>query len=145
VALRAALSSIAHLAEARLARRAVVGCPSRISWQRLLSLGFCCAVLFPLAVCAAEGGAKKSFDIPAGDAARTLKQFSVQSGAQVIFPEDAIEGAKTNAVKGAFTPSEAIRRLLSGTFLVAAHDRESGSFAVSRIPDPPKETSRPNG
>jgi hypothetical protein len=118
---------------------------SGASWRSVLRLGFYCAVLFPLALRAAEGEAKKSFDIPPGDAVRTLKQFSVQSGSQVIFPEDAIEGAKTNAVKGAFTPSEAIKRLLSGTYLVAAHDRESGSFAVSRIPDPPKEASRPNG
>jgi iron complex outermembrane receptor protein len=94
---------------------------------------------------AADTTARKAFDIPAGEAARAFKQFSVQSGAQVIFPEDAIDGAKTNALKGAFTPAEAMDRLLSGTKLRAAHDRQSGSFAVSRIPDPPKETNRPNG
>jgi hypothetical protein len=110
---------------------------------RLLALWFGCVL--PFAVVAAEGETKKSFNIPAGSASASLKQFSVQSGAQVIFPEDAIAGAKTNAVKGAFTPAEAIERLLSGTYLKASHDRESGSFAVSRVPDPRKETSRPNG
>jgi hypothetical protein len=94
---------------------------------------------------AAEHAAKKAFDIPAGEAAHALKQFSAQSGAQVIFPEDAIEGARTNALKGAFTPAEAMDRLLSGTNLRAAQDRQSGSFAVRRVSDPPKETSRPNG
>lgn len=89
--------------------------------------------------------AKKTFDIPATRAAQALKHFSAQSGAQVIFLEDALEGSRTKALKGAFTPAEAMDRLLAGTKLRAAHDRESGSFAVSRIPDPPKETNRPNG
>lgn len=94
---------------------------------------------------AAENDAKKAFDIPAGNAAHALRQFSVQSGAQVIFLEEALEGARTNALKGAFTPTEAIGRLLYGTRLKAAHDRESGSFAVSRAPVPRKEAAPPNG
>jgi iron complex outermembrane recepter protein len=111
----------------------------------LLAVWLLCIAAFPGATIAAQTGAKKAFDIPAGEAAHALKQFSAQSGSQVIFPENALEGARTKALKGAFTPTEAIDRLLSGTNLRAAHDRESGSFAVSRVPDPPKETRRPNG
>jgi hypothetical protein len=68
-----------------------------------------------------------------------------ESYARLLRAEDAIEGARTKALKGTFTRVEAMERLLSGTDLKAAHDRESGSFAVSRVLDPPKETSRPNG
>ena len=112
---------------------------------RVLAVWLLCAAAFPGAIIASEKAVRKTFNIPAGEAAHALKQFSAQSGSQVIFPENAIEGARTKALKGAFTPTEAIDRLLSGTILRAAHDRESGSFAVSRAPDPPKETRRPNG
>lgn len=94
---------------------------------------------------AADSAGKKSFDIPATEAVIALEQFSAQSGAQVIFPEEAIEGAQTNALKGAFTPAEAIDRLLAGTNLQAAQDRQSGSFAVSRVTHPRRETADPNG
>lgn len=104
-----------------------------------------CAAAGPAPVFAAEHEAKKSFDIPAGDAVGALRRFSVQSGAQVIFPEDLITGARTKPLKGAFTPAEAIARLLEGTDLRAARDQESGSFAVSRVPVSPEESSRPNG
>jgi iron complex outermembrane receptor protein/outer membrane receptor for ferric coprogen and ferric-rhodotorulic acid len=116
----------------------------RIS-PRLLALWSVGVVACPGTISAAETEAKKAFNIPAGAAAYALKQFSIQSGSQVIFPEDAIEGAKTKALKGAFTPAEAMDRLLAGTNLKASQDRESGSFAVSRVADPPKEASRPNG
>ncbi|MGH7946277.1 MAG: STN domain-containing protein [Opitutaceae bacterium] len=104
-----------------------------------------CLLAFPPGISAAETNPKKAFDIPAGDAVVSLKQFSAQSGTQVIYPAAAIQGTRTNALKGAFTAAEAIERLLSGTNLRAARDRESGSFAVSRGLVPRKETARPNG
>ena len=93
----------------------------------------------------AADATKMEFNIPAGRADVALKQFSAQSGTAVIFAEDAIEGTRTNALKGAFTPADALDRLLSGTNLKAAHDAQSGAFAVSRMADRPKETSPPNG
>lgn len=115
-------------------------------YPALLWWSLACLTLFlPRVIGASPGDATKMFDIPAGDAAVSLRTFSMQSGAQVIFPEDAIEGSRTKALKGAFTPMEAIRRLLSGTDLKAAQDRESGSFAVTRASVRRKETSRPNG
>lgn len=98
----------------------------------------------PSALSAAGTGAKKPFDIPAGDAVLALKAFSAQSGAQVIYPEEQIEGAKTRSLKGAFTPLDAIGRLLAGTNLKAAYDQGSGSFAVSRAPGRRKEPDPPN-
>lgn len=112
----------------------------RITAFTVASLALAVALPSPLA--AADAAAKKSFDIPAGSAAATLKQFAAQSGTQVIFPEDAIEGTRTKALKGDYTPAEAIERLLAGTALVAARDEKSGSFAVSS--GPRKEGSGPN-
>lgn len=119
--------------------------PPRFLGLRLCLLPALLAFLVVGASGAAESSVKKPFDIPAGDAVASLKRFSAQSGTQVIFPEDAIEGAKTKAVKGTFTPAEAIDRLLSGTSLTAAQDRESGAFAVTRDPVPRKGTGDPNG
>jgi iron complex outermembrane receptor protein len=108
-------------------------------------------VLFLFALCFASGlalraaeAAKKTFDIPAGNVVASLKLFATQSGTQVIFPEDAIEGARTPALKGDFTPNEAIDRLLTGTNLVAARDAKSGAFAVNRSPGPRKDATDPN-
>jgi len=116
----------------------------RAAWvRRVRSLG-CWCIALPL-LFAAEAQSKKSFNIAAGEVVAALRQFATQSGAQVIFPEDAIEGTTTPAVKGAFTPVEAIERLLSGTNLKAARDQESGSFAVSRTPVPRKVPAPPNG
>jgi iron complex outermembrane recepter protein len=87
---------------------------------------------------------KKPFDIPAGDAVASLKRFSAQAGTPVIFPEDAIEGTRTRAVKGDLTPADAIRRLVAGTSLKVARDQESGAFAVSVDRTPARERSDPN-
>ena len=74
---------------------------------------------------------KKTYDIPAGDAAVALKQFSATSGRETLFAADAVRGVKTAAVKGELTAQEAIDALLSGSGLVATVD-SSGAIAVRR-------------
>ena len=80
--------------------------------------------------------AKKSFDVPAGDAPVSLKQFAQQSGLELLYSAKEIAGAKTNAVKGVFTPREALAKMLNGTKLVATPGKTSGALAVTRAPDP---------
>ena len=48
---------------------------------------------------AADAG-RKSYNLPAGDAAATLKQFSAQSGEQIVYPVAQVTGAKTNVLSG---------------------------------------------
>ena len=79
---------------------------------------------------------KKAFDVPAGDAAATLKQFAQQAGQQVVYPAHDVKGVKTSPVKGEYTLGEALNVMLAGTGLVAAFDEKSSTFAVSRDPDP---------
>src|SRR5882762_3373726 len=62
----------------------------------------------------AEDAPKKSFDIPAGEAFTALKQFLRQSGEQLIYKVDSLEGVKTNAIKGDFTPRDALDRMFAG-------------------------------
>lgn len=79
---------------------------------------------------------KKAFDVPAGDAAVTLKQFAQQAGQQVVYPAHDVKGVKTSPVKGDYTLGEALNVMLAGTGLVAALDEKSSTFAVSRDPGP---------
>ncbi len=108
--------------------------------RRLVIIGLCSFVsIFTLAplVRANDDTGKKSFNIPADSAERTLKSFSDQSGRGVVYVEDAVKGVQTNAVEGQFTPAEALDMLVKGTGLVVSYDATSGAFAVRKAdPDP---------
>ncbi len=74
----------------------------------------------------------RAFNIPAGEAARTLRQFSEQADLDLLFSLDAVGGEFTRAVDGRFTPSEAIAQLLRGTPLRAERHAASGGYAITR-------------
>lgn len=85
------------------------------------------------AVCAfAADAAKKNYQMPAGDAAVTLKRFSEQSGEQLVYPVDAVSGVQTNAVSGELSAREALARLVAGTELRVVQDATTGALAVNR-------------
>lgn len=102
------------------------------------------AVLFHLAsfASAAAPDAKRvAFDIPSATARDSFKQFAAQSGTQVLYAIEVVEAVKTNAVKGEYSPREAIDRMLAGTTL-AAQQTESGAIAVRRSADSEKNVPR---
>lgn len=76
---------------------------------------------------------ERTFDIPAGDAAATLKQFSTQSGEQLLYTPADVAAVKTLPVKGAFTSRAALERMVAGTDLVVAQDRSTGALALRRV------------
>lgn len=71
------------------------------------------------------------FDLPRGDAEVTLKLFAQQSGEEVVYLVDPVRGVQTVAVKGRFTPYEALRQMLAGTPLRLTKDSASGALAVT--------------
>jgi hypothetical protein len=79
----------------------------------------------------AEGG-KRSYELPPGDAAITLRQVSAISGREILFAAEAVRGVRTNSVHGDFTPIEAVARLLTGTVLSVVQDEKTGALAVRR-------------
>lgn len=103
-------------------------------------------VLLPLALALAATAAEatKTFDVPAGEAAETLKQFAQQAGQQVVYPAAEVRGVRTTPVQGDFTVRAGLARLLAGTPLHGEFDERSGTFAVSRAAPPPakKEPAR---
>ena len=76
--------------------------------------------------------APRSFDIPGGDASVTLKQFSLQSEARLLYSVDAVKGVTTNAVQGNLTPREALRRLVADSGLVVTENSADGALTVTR-------------
>ena len=74
--------------------------------------------------------AKKNFDIPAGEALAALKRFLVQSGEQLIYKAESLQGIRTEAVQGSFTAREALERMLSRTALSVAQDEKTGVLAI---------------
>ena len=104
--------------------------------RRNVSVALC--LVAPLVFAAAP--ARKTFDIPAGPAEKTLRTFTEQSGLQVGFPTEITQNVRTNAVKGEMTPAEAINRLLAGTNLVLVTDERTGVSTISRV-----AASDPNG
>ncbi|HJU25968.1 MAG TPA: STN domain-containing protein, partial [Rhodanobacteraceae bacterium] len=77
------------------------------------------AVAAALALCAGVSSAAtlRHFDLPAGEAVKTVQLLARQSGLQVLAPNADLQGVRTNAVSGDFEPIEALRRMLRGTGL----------------------------
>ncbi|HEY3756322.1 MAG TPA: TonB-dependent receptor [Opitutaceae bacterium] len=75
--------------------------------------------------------ATRTFDLPAGPAAQTLKQFADQSQCEIVFSAETVAGTTTNAVQGDLAPDAALDRMLFGTSLYASKDK-TGTFAVLR-------------
>ncbi|MBI4626650.1 MAG: hypothetical protein HY736_25950 [Verrucomicrobia bacterium] len=77
-----------------------------------------------------ERGAKKPFDISAGDAFTAVKRFFAQAGEQLIYKADHLAGVKTNAVQSDFTPREALGRMFFRTALSVRQDEKTGALAI---------------
>ena len=88
------------------------------------------------------------FDIPEGDAPVTLRQFAEQSGVDVLYSADNVEGVRTHSVRGKRTPRQALDEMVAGTDLVITQGKIGGGFAISKDTAKPEKKSdvnkRPN-
>lgn len=115
------------------------------AWSWALSIGLWAAPL----VSAAEASTRY-FDIPAGEAETTLREFAKQSGVQLIYDAQKLSGVRTAGLRGDHTPRAALDSMLAGTRFYAVQDRETGALTVQREtpgPNPPRaaqaESDRP--
>jgi outer membrane receptor protein involved in Fe transport len=106
--------------------------------QRTLSA----ALAFVVLMAHAHSATLRAFDIPADEAARTLKLFSEQSGLTLVADSGVLQGIKTNSVKGQMTSKQAVDQLLAGTALAAIEDPKTGAYVVKRTAAP-AERDRP--
>ena len=98
------------------------------------SVWWACLLFALSAIAGAGAGIPATVDInlPAGEAAETIRQLTAQTGLQVIFRPDSVSGVVTRPVRGSFSPRVALDRLLEDTPLVVVPDSGSGAFAVIR-------------
>lgn len=120
----------------------------RLRQCMLHALLTCVALVCVVATRAASVDVVADYDLPAGDATITLKQFSRISGVQILYPANAVDGVRTNRVSGRFSAREALRRMVEGSALAIVEDAPSGALAVHRRnqagsarPAPPTNTS----
>ena len=99
-----------------------------------------CALAWPAAH-AADG--LRSFDVPAGFAETTLKQFAAQAGMEVLYSTEVARGVRTNAVKGNLVVHEAAKQMLSGTPLYVVNDSRHGVLRIARTPNPNVQRAAP--
>ncbi len=111
----------------------------RIALRRCLGGVFGWALLAGMP--AAENS-RRTYELPAGDAATMLRELSAISGREILFAADAVRGVRTNALRGSFTPFEAVNRLLAGTTLSVVQDEKTGALAVRRERRPPSPKPR---
>jgi outer membrane receptor protein involved in Fe transport len=117
-----------------------------------ISLGAGMGLSLMLPSLSAAEAAARGFDIPAGDAAITLRQFATQAGVQLLYSPDDVGGVATQAVRGEFPPFTALQRMLDRTPLQARQDEKTKAIAISASKSPrgppaparPPDPSRPS-
>ena len=82
------------------------------------------------------------FDLPADAAERSLRRFSRQSGAEVMFASGITKDIRTRGVKGEMTPRDALDAMLKDSGLVVFEDK-SGAFSIRRPGPLPRAAERP--
>jgi iron complex outermembrane recepter protein len=102
------------------------------SLASVLSLLAALGAALPESLAQAPGASRKAFNVTAGDAATEIKEFAKQAAVDVMFPTGQMRGVTTCAVKGEFTPGEALGLMLAGTSFAVIEDPESGALAVKR-------------
>ncbi len=80
----------------------------------------------------AESVDLKRFVIERGLVTDTLREFADQSGAEIIYMFDRIQGVETNRVEGEYTTEEALELLLAETPLVAVRVSGQDTFSIKR-------------
>lgn len=99
-------------------------------------------ILSVTSVFSADGNTRvQPYDIPAGDAVTTLRQFVRISKAQVLYFTDDVRGIRTNAIKGMFPAVDALRFMLDGTALTSSFDATSGAISINRKTAPVTHSS----
>jgi TonB-dependent receptor len=115
----------------------------RLSLGAVVGFGF----LLPSSLSSAEA-ARRTFDIPAGDAATTLKHFATQSSEQLLYSPDDVNGVQTQAVRGEFSSFAALTHMLQRTPLKARQDERTNAISItvsppSRAPPSPAHPQSP--
>jgi len=78
------------------------------------------------------------FDVPAGEAADTLKEAARQADVAFIYTARVARCVKTKAVRGRYTPEQAFARMLEGSPLRAYWHEPAQAFAIRKAKEATK-------
>src|SRR5262245_51189806 len=98
-----------------LARRRRDGARFAIAWALATVSGL--ALSAPAAAQSTSTNAEaaqRDYDIPAQPLSSALLRFAEQSDLQILFAQDELEGHRSRALRGRFTPEAALAELLPG-------------------------------
>ncbi|MBL8271386.1 MAG: TonB-dependent receptor [Steroidobacter sp.] len=84
-----------------------------------------------LAAAAVSAEDLKPVDVPAGDLIAALKTFAKQTGVEVVYRTDRLQGMTTHGVTGTLTPVEAAKKLLEGTAFTVSMDESTGALLIA--------------
>jgi len=104
--------------------------------------GRCGALLVIVALCicgtvAHAAGPTILFNIPSGDAQKTLQQFYAQSRIEMLYLTDMVRGTKTNPVTGNLDASTALAQMLKGTGLEYSFEEDYSFVSITpRVREP---------
>lgn len=113
--------------------------------RRVLRVGLIVAFATALAGVALGASETKRYEVPAGPATATLKQFSQQSGEQIVYPTDLLRDVQTRTVSGELTARAALEQMLEGTGLVVVQDARTGALTIRTAADAEKIAAERSG
>lgn len=87
-----------------------------------------------LAISAQADALKQAIDIPAGELAAALKLLAKQSGADLVYRPEQVQGLQTSGVKGELSIEEAVTKLLEGTALRLSTDATGAMLIAAPLP-----------
>ncbi|WP_404337871.1 TonB-dependent receptor domain-containing protein [Sphingomonas sp. MMS12-HWE2-04] len=93
----------------------------------------------------AQSAARQDFHIEAQDLGDALRLLSHQSGKEIVFDAGLVAGKRSSALRGHYTPAEAVRQLLMGTgletqiaaggFLIRGREQAAGPLSNDTAAD----------
>lgn len=69
-------------------------------------------------------------------ATETLKEAARQAEVEFIFSSDLVEGLRTPAIKGKYTPTDAFNLMLADSPFIVVQHQQSGVYSIQKSPDP---------
>ena len=102
----------------------------RLKSPQIRLVEFCLtAVVVLMCSCAREPDVE--FNVPAGPAEVSLKQFAEQADVEIIYNSRQMAGLTTQPVSGELRPEVALARMLEGTGFAIKRDPKTGALAVN--------------
>jgi len=98
--------------------------------------------VLPMAAGAQTVRTARQIDIPAGSLGTALAQLGRKTGVMIVFDPALTRGLRTSGLRGAYTPGQALDRLLAGSGIAARPDGRGG-FTLSSEASPRASAPRP--